>query len=99
MSCHDLVLDTHTHTHIHTHAHTHMPTHVHMECELPCGVLTALMLCPILGNRMALFTLSVSLFLWPFLFQVINDANNSPHVAFYAKSDLKAGKELTFDYR
>lgn len=31
--------------------------------------------------------------------QVINDVHNNPHVAFYAKTDLKAGQELTFDYR
>ncbi|KAF5834668.1 hypothetical protein DUNSADRAFT_8550 [Dunaliella salina] len=31
--------------------------------------------------------------------RVINDANNNPHVAFYAKTDLKPGQELTFDYR
>lgn len=30
---------------------------------------------------------------------MLPDSNNHPHVAFYAKSDLRAGQELTFDYR
>jgi SET domain-containing protein len=31
--------------------------------------------------------------------QIITDAGGAPHVAFFARSTIRAGQELTFDYR
>ena len=55
--------------------------------------------CGLLSSPDSYSRLNQNFFKYVMHSQVINDANNYPHVAFYAKTDLKPGQELTFDYR